>query len=242
MTTVAQIVAQNDWQNPVVFQRNRINAHSPHNGFRTLDDAINGNNAQKCSLNGEWDFRLFEAPHLVCESILDKALSAEQAAQWHSISVPSNWQLKGFDKPIYCNVKYPFAVNPPIVPSDNPTGCYRTTFNVTSNPMASFRTKVTLVSACGDPIRLPMVRWSPKRDSAKTCWYPFVLPPVILPLDRYGWSRSSWCSANRLQPLPFTPSTPTSPCRMWTSRNCSPGCSQTNSNSSGLARVPYLRF
>lgn len=136
MTTVAQIVAQNDWQNPVVFQRNRINAHSPHNGFRTLDDAINGNNAQKRSLNGEWDFRLFEAPHLVCESVLDKALSAEELSHWHSISVPSNWQLKGFDKPIYCNVKYPFAVNPPVVPSDNPTGCYRTTFNVTDETLA----------------------------------------------------------------------------------------------------------
>ncbi len=33
MLNVAQVVAQNDWQNPVVFQRNRINAHSPHHGY-----------------------------------------------------------------------------------------------------------------------------------------------------------------------------------------------------------------
>ena len=29
----------------------------------------------------------------------------------------------------------PFAVNPPVVPSENPTGCYRTTFNVTKDEL-----------------------------------------------------------------------------------------------------------
>lgn len=33
MANVAQVVAQKDWQNPVVFQRNRVNGHSPLNGF-----------------------------------------------------------------------------------------------------------------------------------------------------------------------------------------------------------------
>lgn len=43
-------------------------------------------------------------------------------------TVPSNWQLHGFDRPIYTNVVYPFPLNPPHVPEDNPTGCYRTYF------------------------------------------------------------------------------------------------------------------
>lgn len=42
--------------------------------------------------------------------------------------VPSNWQMHGFDRPIYTNVVYPFPLNPPKVPEDNPTGCYRTYF------------------------------------------------------------------------------------------------------------------
>lgn len=130
MPTVAQIVAQNDWQNPVVFQRNRVNAHSPHNGFMSLEDALQNTNAQKRSLNGTWDFRLFDAPQNVTESLVDSELSDAESALWQSINVPSNWQLQGFDKPIYCNVKYPFAVNPPVVPSENPTGCYRTTFTM----------------------------------------------------------------------------------------------------------------
>ena len=45
--------------------------------------------------------------------------------------MPGNWQLQGFeDNPIYTNVIYPFHPNPPFVPEDNPTGCYRTTFDV----------------------------------------------------------------------------------------------------------------
>ena len=36
-----------------------------------------------------------------------------------SITVPGNWQLQGFDRPIYTNVKYPFPVTP-AVPEDNP--------------------------------------------------------------------------------------------------------------------------
>lgn len=43
-------------------------------------------------------------------------------------TVPSNWQMHGFDRPIYTNVVYPFPLDPPFVPVDNPTGCYRTDF------------------------------------------------------------------------------------------------------------------
>jgi beta-galactosidase/beta-glucuronidase len=39
--------------------------------------------------------------------------------------VPSHWQLYGYGTPQYTNVVYPFPAEPPRVPSDNPTGCYR---------------------------------------------------------------------------------------------------------------------
>ncbi len=62
---------------------------------------------------------------------------------WNAITVPSNWQLEGDeftllegeeegerDNPIYANIKYPFEINPPFVPQDNPTGCYRRHFSI----------------------------------------------------------------------------------------------------------------
>ena len=53
---------------------------------------------------------------------------------WAEIKVPSNWQLQGYDKPIYLNTRYPWAPEnpqPPTIPPDyNPVGSYRTTFEV----------------------------------------------------------------------------------------------------------------
>ncbi|MBU5894803.1 hypothetical protein JVW19_22785, partial [Vibrio cholerae O1] len=40
------------------------------------------------------------------------------------VEVPSNWQMAGYDAPIYTNVRYPIETVPPRVPEDNPTGCY----------------------------------------------------------------------------------------------------------------------
>jgi beta-galactosidase len=44
--------------------------------------------------------------------------------------VPSHWQLHGHGAPAYTNVAYPFPVDPPHVPSDNPTGEYRLRFRL----------------------------------------------------------------------------------------------------------------
>ncbi|MGB1305782.1 glycoside hydrolase family 2 TIM barrel-domain containing protein, partial [Pseudoalteromonas marina] len=132
MNSLQHIINRRDWENPISVQVNQVKAHSPLNGFKSVDHARTNTQSQKQSLNGQWDFKLFDKPEAVDESLLSEAL----ASDWQSIPVPSNWQLHGFDKPIYCNVKYPFAVNPPFVPSDNPTGCYRTEFTITAEQLA----------------------------------------------------------------------------------------------------------
>ena len=132
MNSLQHIINRRDWENPISVQVNQVKAHSPLNGFKSVDHARTNTQSQKQSLNGQWDFKLFDKPEAVDESLLSEAL----ASDWQSIPVPSNWQLHGFDKPIYCNVKYPFSVNPPFVPSDNPTGCYRTEFTITAEQLA----------------------------------------------------------------------------------------------------------
>ncbi|MBO1110282.1 beta-galactosidase, partial [Plesiomonas shigelloides] len=106
-----------------------LQAHSPLSSFRSMTDALDGVHAQRRSLNGEWTFKLFEAPEWVEGAFIAPHFDD---TPWDSIPVPSNWQLHGYDTPIYANVKYPFNVNPPFVPQDNPTGCYRTTFTLTA--------------------------------------------------------------------------------------------------------------
>lgn len=125
MNSLQHILQRRDWETPLSVQVNQQKAHSPLNGYKTVEDALHKQNSQKRSLNGQWDFKLIAKPEDVDDSLL-----AESVDNWTTIEVPSNWQLQGFDKPIYCNVKYPFAVTPPFVPSENPTGLYRTEFDM----------------------------------------------------------------------------------------------------------------
>ncbi|MFO7898412.1 MAG: glycoside hydrolase family 2 TIM barrel-domain containing protein [Planctomycetota bacterium] len=78
-------------------------------------------------LSGTWTFHLSptaeEAPEQFFEPDFDPA-------GWPDIPVPSNWQLEGHDYPHYTNSAYPFPVDPPRVPTENPTGSYRRTFTV----------------------------------------------------------------------------------------------------------------
>ncbi|CAM8961994.1 unnamed protein product [Rhodiola kirilowii] len=78
------------------------------------------------SLSGYW--RFFLAPDV--NSVPEKFYECEfQDSTWEKLPVPSNWQMHGFDKPIYTNIVYPFPMTPPFVPEENPTGCYRTYFH-----------------------------------------------------------------------------------------------------------------
>ncbi len=51
------------------------------------------------------------------------------------LPVPSNWQLHGYDTPIYSNTRYPLPIStraelPSIDPARNPVGLYRRRFSV----------------------------------------------------------------------------------------------------------------
>ena len=47
--------------------------------------------------------------------------------------MPSHWVLPAggpYGQPIYTNVQYPFPIDPPHVPDENPTGDHRRTFEL----------------------------------------------------------------------------------------------------------------
>lgn len=79
------------------------------------------------SLSGYWKFFLAQSPATTPSNFHDTIF---QDSTWETIPVPSNWQMHGFDRPIYTNIIYPFPLDPPHVPEDNPTGCYRTYFHL----------------------------------------------------------------------------------------------------------------
>ncbi len=79
------------------------------------------------SLNGTWDFRLLERPEFVIPELLGEG---PPPGEWGTLEVPGNWTCQGHDRPHYTNVQMPFPEPPPQVPEENPTGVYRTTFEL----------------------------------------------------------------------------------------------------------------
>jgi beta-galactosidase len=79
------------------------------------------------SLNGDWRFRLAPRPEAIPPDFASPALDD---SGWDRLPVPSNWTMHGHDRPHYTNVQMPFPNAPPNVPDDNPTGLYRTRFEV----------------------------------------------------------------------------------------------------------------
>ncbi len=115
------------FESPAVTSLARLKAHVPLHSYRSEQDAREDTaSPSELSLNGDWSFKLYPSPLSVPTSWLSSEIG-------ETIEVPSNWQLKGHDHPIYTNVKYPFPNKPPRVPADNPTGCYIRTFEVPDN-------------------------------------------------------------------------------------------------------------
>jgi beta-galactosidase len=96
---------------------------SPGEGVRP-PRAFLRSDAPSLSLNGEWAFRLSERADLPADFV-DRDFDD---SGWGRLPVPSHWQLHGYGAPAYTNVRYPFPVDPPFVPDENPTGDYRRTF------------------------------------------------------------------------------------------------------------------
>jgi beta-galactosidase len=84
--------------------------------------------AQALDLSGAWRFRL--SPR----ADVDDGFAAPSFDDggWDRLAVPSHWQLHGYGAPAYTNVVYPFPVDPPHVPTENPTGDYRARFRLPS--------------------------------------------------------------------------------------------------------------
>ncbi|MEQ8473515.1 MAG: glycoside hydrolase family 2 TIM barrel-domain containing protein [Marinoscillum sp.] len=118
------------WEEPLITSQNRDRSRATAYSFATVEEALSKTREQSGryqSLNGDWDFKysrnLNEAP---------KEFFRQPVTGWDKIEVPSNWELKGYDIPIYASAVYPFRpVNPPYVPEDyNGVGSYQRTFSV----------------------------------------------------------------------------------------------------------------
>ncbi|GAB6903819.1 glycoside hydrolase family 2 TIM barrel-domain containing protein [Kineosporia succinea] len=88
--------------------------------------------APRQSLNGTWRFRVSRGLTVApADGWTDDDLSWAPVDAWSDIPVPAHWVLEGHGKPAYTNTRFPFAIDVPNPPDENPIGDYRLIFDAT---------------------------------------------------------------------------------------------------------------
>ena len=145
--------AQTEWDNPTITSVNRETAHTVSLPMGSEADAAKNDltlSPYYQSLDGKWKFYWVNTPSKATEAMCAKTYNDDA---WTNIDVPSSWQVwglhngKSWDKPLYCNVAYPFSFNETTFsvmanrPSwvtynsnmPNPVGTYRRTFTISAD-------------------------------------------------------------------------------------------------------------
>lgn len=121
-----------EWENPEIFQINREEPTASFYKYSNINEALNNssweNSSLYKSLNGTWNFYYADS---VQARPTDFYREDFDLRGWDTISIPSNWEMKGFGIPVYTNIKYMFPANPPYIPHNiNNNGSYRRDFDV----------------------------------------------------------------------------------------------------------------
>ncbi len=120
MLVLADIGSSRPWADPATIAINRM-------PMRVPTEVVGGSRWRR-SLDGRWDFRLFDTPESVPQTAITSAVSARG---WQRVVVPGNWTMQDTgDVPHYTNVQMPFHGPPPTLPGRNPTGVYRRSITV----------------------------------------------------------------------------------------------------------------
>lgn len=134
------------WEDQSVFAVNKEVAHATTVPYASVDELksdaqffatpwVTPQSSRVKLLNGTWKFYFVDEPG---KRPADFYQEGYDVSGWDDIKVPSNWEMQGYDMPLYVNVAYPFATNPPYIQrhpnySDygvNPVGSYVTKFTV----------------------------------------------------------------------------------------------------------------
>ena len=141
------------WEDETRFAENKEDGHATYlpypNEQAMVDDRafydtpwVANRSESFRSLNGDWRFHFVPEPS---QRPTDFYKEDYDVSGWATIPVPSNWEMQGYDRPIYANVEYPHANIPPFIDARrgfndggknygiNPVGSYVRTFEVPEN-------------------------------------------------------------------------------------------------------------
>ncbi len=186
-------------KDPRFFRENRLDAHSGHSFYASVEEVRNGRSSFVYSLNGLWKFSYavnyesavkgFERVDFDCRP-------------WADIRVPAHIQMEGYDIPQYVNVQYPWDGREEIRPGQipeyfNPTASYVKYFTVPD----SMKGKRVFISFQGAESALALWLNGQYVGYSEDSFTPseFELTPYLtegenkLAAQVFKWSAGSWC-------------------------------------------------
>ena len=111
------------WEDETRFAEHKEPGHATYLPYATeqemlADEAyyrtpwVDNHSSRFVSLNGDWAFHLVSEPS---QRPINFYKEDYDVSGWATIPVPSNWEMQGYDRPIYANVEYPHANTPPYI-------------------------------------------------------------------------------------------------------------------------------
>lgn len=131
----------NEWENERIFQINREPATVNTLPYASPEQALKDSmelSPYYFGLNGVWKFHWSASPE---QRPVEFYKNNYNDRQWATLDVPANWETNGYGTPIYTNITYPFAYDPPHIMK--PVG-KDWTKHKEPNPVGSYRKTLTL--------------------------------------------------------------------------------------------------
>ena len=121
----------NKWENINLSGENRLSPRAYFFNYDSVELARTYQRARSSCfilLSGKWKFKYYSNPFLVSEDFANSIME-----ECDTINVPNLWQMEGHGSLQYTDEGFPFPIDTPFVPTDNPTGVYQRTFNLPNN-------------------------------------------------------------------------------------------------------------
>ncbi|MCL6273773.1 DUF4981 domain-containing protein [Muricauda sp. 2012CJ35-5] len=106
-----------------VFEEHKLPSHATFFGLESSEIESKELSTRFMDLNGPWKFHFVKNPKDRPKTFQNQEFDD---SEWDTIPVPANWEVHGYDRPIYLDERYPFDTKWPNIPQEyNPVGTYR---------------------------------------------------------------------------------------------------------------------
>ena len=104
-------------KDPTYFRDGRLDAHSDHDYYASINEAGEGSSSFRYSLNGLWKFHYAKNYRSAIQGFEEEQYCCKS---WDDMYVPAHIQMEGYDAPQYANVQYPWEGHEDIHPGEIP--------------------------------------------------------------------------------------------------------------------------